>query len=110
MIRDEVQRLYFSIEECSKVLGISRSKIRFYEKEFGLNFRRSINGKRHDRRLTVTQLGTLAGLVKLTEHLHLEAAKRSYRAGTAQAVLDILEPNHGLSLEEDLTGVPMRVL
>lgn len=108
MIVDEVKRVYFSCGDVAQALSINASKIRFYEREFDLNLPRSRAGK---RKITVKQMGTLALIVRLTEHLSVKAARKVLANGTAQQVLALIEPDVTITVDEEvLMGTPMRIV
>lgn len=96
---DTIERSYFSIQEVASALSVEKSKIRFYDEWFELNLHRSGRGS---RKITIDQIGDLAILVRLTEHLSIKSARDVFYRGLAQDVLELLEPE-----VPALSGVPL---
>lgn len=83
-------KLYWKIGDIAKALGVEASAIRYWETAFSLPTPRNHNG---NRRYTVTEIGQIAIIARLTRHFHIKAALSVYQKGIAERVLDILEPS-----------------
>jgi DNA-binding transcriptional MerR regulator len=53
-------KLYYKTSEAAEILGVEDHTIRYYEKEFKLNFKR--NGR--DRQITMTQIEYLRNIIE----------------------------------------------
>lgn len=86
---EQIPRLYYPIKDVASALACSPSLIRFYENRFGVRTHRNRMG---ERRYTVTEIGQMAIIVRLARHLNLDTARKVYKRGDAERVLEILEP------------------
>jgi DNA-binding transcriptional MerR regulator len=92
MIPDEIHKTYFRISDVAKALDLSVERIRYYDNYFGIVKTR---GAANRRKYTVSDLGKMAIIVRLTKYCHLPAIKEILRQNAAESILDILEPNKG---------------
>lgn len=97
----DIERMYWSIGEVADMFGLAPSKIRFYEMEFGLTFRKNRRGERKYDGEDVDKLGLI---IYLADHrFRLEYVKFLLNAGTAEQVrkcLQELEGNKTLKAED----------
>ncbi len=90
----ELKDKYYSIGEVADILGVSRSKVRYWEEQFSA-FVRPRRNRRGDRMFTVRDIEALRLIQHLVNDLHftLEGAKQYMRhhKKDLEAKLEVIE-------------------
>lgn len=90
MILEEIERIYFTLADVASELGTTMPKIRFYEKELGIEIKRSAT--RHNKRFyTRDDIEKMRKAIKLAKYLRLPAVKKVLDRRIADKVLELLE-------------------
>lgn len=71
-MQDQIEKLYWSMSEAAKMLGISVSTIRYYDTTFGLNIHRN---SKDDRKLTQKDIDHLRVIIELRKTHHIEGIR-----------------------------------
>lgn len=70
----EIEKLYWTIGECADIVGVAPSCIRFWQKEFDIDVRRS-HGFKNDRRFTRDKVFLFKAISEALEFFTLRGLK-----------------------------------
>lgn len=87
-VEKEIEKIYWSIGEVAEMFSVNTSKIRFYEMEFQLAFKKNRVG---DRKFTLEDIEALRVIIFLTDRFKMEYVKTLIYHNRTQAVVKFLE-------------------